>query len=529
MARSGGTATPIDQGMLARIAAGVRYAVSGVTPEGWFGPGQPLQPVAQEQAEGRRWDYPVGLNYTTTTRTAQDGLSFGQLRGFADAYDLLRLAIETRKDQIEAFDWELVPEDETADAEALAGQIAAGYAVLKKPDGVTPWAQWLRMLLEELLVIDAVCIHPRLSRGGGLYGLELIDGATIKRLIDDGGRMPLPPDPAYQQILKGLPAVDYTADQIVYLMRNPRVSRLYGCSPVEQVVTTVNIALRRQHTQLLHYTEGTIPDALAQVPDNWTAKQIADFQVWFDSVMNAPGPRSRMRFVPKLDNIVFPRLNVIKDEMDEWLARIICYAFSITPSALLKQVNRASGEQMADTAKEEGLLPLLRSLAGWISDILQTHAGLPGVRFKWKMEDKIDAAVQAQVHATYIGAKVITPDEARIDLDRQPLTPEERDAAFPAPPPMFPMLGDDDEQEGGKKPDAKDAEDDTEDDEERETPAEKMLAQAIAMLDPERIAAILAKSAQAQAPRIVEVRPEVNVEVGDTNVHMPAARQGAAS
>ena len=28
----------------------------------------------------------------------------------------------------------------------------------------------------------------------------------------------------------------------------------------------------------------------------------------------------------------------------------------------------------------------------------------------------------------------------------------------------------------------------------------------------------------AQAPRIVEVRPEVNVEVGDTNVHMPPTR-----
>jgi hypothetical protein len=35
---------------------------------------------------------------------------------------------------------------------------------------------------------------------------ELIIGATIKPLIGEDGRSPEPPDPAYQQILKGVPA-----------------------------------------------------------------------------------------------------------------------------------------------------------------------------------------------------------------------------------------------------------------------------------------------------------------------------------
>ncbi|RBP15896.1 hypothetical protein DFR50_107166, partial [Roseiarcus fermentans] len=57
------------------------------------------------------------------------------------------------------------------------------------------------MLLEDLLVIDAATIYPRFDRGGNLFSLDVIDGATIKPLIGDDGRAPEPPDPAYQQVL----------------------------------------------------------------------------------------------------------------------------------------------------------------------------------------------------------------------------------------------------------------------------------------------------------------------------------------
>jgi hypothetical protein len=60
------------------------------------------------------------------------------------------------------------------------------------------------MLIEEMLVIDATTIYPRYTKGGGLYSLDIIDGATIKPLIGEDGRAPEPPDPAYQQILKGV-------------------------------------------------------------------------------------------------------------------------------------------------------------------------------------------------------------------------------------------------------------------------------------------------------------------------------------
>ena len=82
--------------MIQRVVAGLRYAISGVGPDNWFGPSQPAAPQAQAQAEGRAFDYPVGYNLRTRPRDGES-ITFEQLRALADGYDLLRLVIETRK------------------------------------------------------------------------------------------------------------------------------------------------------------------------------------------------------------------------------------------------------------------------------------------------------------------------------------------------------------------------------------------------------------------------------------------------
>jgi hypothetical protein len=143
-----------------------------------------------------------------------------------------------------------------------------------------------------MFVIDAATLYCRRTRAGQLCALHQLDGATIKRVIDDWGRTPQPyaaPDgstiypPAYQQVLKGLPAVDYAVRDIIYRPRNVRAHRVYGYSPVQQVLMTVNIALRRQLWQLDYFSEGSIPDALIGVPAGWTPDQIRQFQDYWDT------------------------------------------------------------------------------------------------------------------------------------------------------------------------------------------------------------------------------------------------------
>jgi len=192
---------------------------------------QPLAPMAPPEVKGRQFDYPFGANLNYIPR-ADDCISFFELRGLADALPLLRAVIETRKDQSAGHSY-AVRARARSDSSDQSQSIDAVSRFLLRPDRRRSFADWLRMLLEDMLVIDAATIYPRYARGGSLYSLDIIDGATIKPLIGEDGRSPEPPDPAYQQILHGVPAADFSADELLYLPRNMRAHRLYGMSPVE--------------------------------------------------------------------------------------------------------------------------------------------------------------------------------------------------------------------------------------------------------------------------------------------------------
>jgi hypothetical protein len=154
--------------------------------------------------KGRAFDYQPGWNLHTRPRQ-DEAITFDMLRQLADSYDLLRLVIETRKDQIAKLDWTVQPRKRTggADRPPSDGRIEEISRLLRRPDGINSWQNWLRMLMEDSFVLDAATIYPRYNRAGHLHVIEVIDGSTIKRVLGEDGRTPMPPDPAFQQILKG--------------------------------------------------------------------------------------------------------------------------------------------------------------------------------------------------------------------------------------------------------------------------------------------------------------------------------------
>lgn len=414
-----GIETPLEPSFVQRVAQGLRYVISGVGPGNWFGPSQPLTPIAQGVA-GRQFDFPVGYNLRITPRQSE-GITFEQMRALADGYDVLRTVIETRKDQMVKMRWCVKPVDDKVKTKDDP-RIKEVQNMLRMPDGVNPWQMWLRMLLEEMFVTDAAALYPVFSQGDELLHLDLIDGATIKPLLGEDGRIPKPPSPAYQQVLKGVPAADYTLDQLLYAPRNKRVWKVYGYSPVEQIIMTVNIALRRQLHQLQYYTEGSVPDLLISTPATWNPTQIAEFDAYFQSKLAGDtGQRRQATFVPDGTKPFNTKDQVLKDEYDEWLARVVCFAFSIPPTPFIRQMNRATAETAKDAAMEEGLVPVMQ----WVKDLMDVviwkYKGYTDLEFGWDDEEALDPVQQSQIDDTDIknGSKSI--DEVRLRRGDAPI------------------------------------------------------------------------------------------------------------
>jgi hypothetical protein len=399
---------------------------------GWFGPLTPLAPIAPEQVTGRQWDFLSGYNITTRPRTYEP-ISFIQLRALAYSYDLLRLVIETRKDQIERIKWTFRSKEGKNASDATVQKVTDFFY---KPDGEHDFVVWLRALIEDLLVIDAPTIWKERNRGGQLIGLHWLDGATIKPVIDDWGRTPRPYTengqliipPAYQQILKGYPAIDYTADELIYKPRNLRTSGPYGYGPVEQIVMTVNIALRRQLHTLDYYTSGNIPESLIGVPTEWTPDQIKNFQDYWDAYFEGDlATRRKAKFVPGgvAKTFIQTKEPELKNVFDEWLARLVCYAFNVSPQALVSQQNRATANTQKELAEEEGLHPLLMWVTRLINGIIEDDLGIPDVELAIGDDTQIAPTDQKDILVAYSGAAILTKNEVRVRLGEDAVdTPE---------------------------------------------------------------------------------------------------------
>jgi hypothetical protein len=435
-----------DAAMRAAFEPGVQF----------FPSGRPLRPVAPEgTTTARAWDFPsfLNLNYLPRTEQGEGAIGFETLRRLASpehgGLDLLRLVIETRKDQMSAQRWSIRAKGDKNNTGGTKGGQFRDW--MKKPDGVNTFRGWLRMILEDHFVLDAVAIYFRETKMGGKTRplFELMDGSTIKRYITaDGGRTPQPPLPAYAQVIKGMPAEDYTLDELAYHVYNPMTNRLYGTSRVAQVLVTVNTALNRAMYTLEYFTSGTTPDGFMELPKEWSLQRVQQWTEWFNSELEGlASERRKIRFVPQGANYKGTKDEILKDVFDEWLARIICYCFSLPPQAFVKEVNRATAETAKEAAQEEGLEPTKLWVKDVIDDML-VRCDAEDLELYWEDEEIVDPEAKSKVIQTYTGGpagtaqKIMTLDEARDMAGLPPATPKQKlELSPPAPEPPDPGAG----------------------------------------------------------------------------------------
>jgi hypothetical protein len=111
----------------------------------------------------------------------------------------------------------------------------------------------------------------------------------------------------------------------------------------------------------------------------------------------------------------------MKDAFDEWLARIVCYVFSVPPSAFTGQVNRATAESAQDVALSEGLAPLQLWVKHLLDRVLAEDFAAPDLEFAWDQDKDTDPAATASIASDYVKSGIKSINEIRAELGLPPV------------------------------------------------------------------------------------------------------------
>ena len=129
------------------------------------------------------------------------------------------------------------------------------------------------------------------------------------------------------------------------------------------------------------------------MPASWTPEQIKQFQDYWDTEFAGDlARRRRAKFVPgdSARTVHQTKEPQHKDDFDEWLARIVCFAFSVPPQWAVKAMNRATADNQSAQSEEEGLEPTKEWVKDLIDEIIAEEFASPDLELHWLDEDDGD-------------------------------------------------------------------------------------------------------------------------------------------
>jgi hypothetical protein len=426
-----------------------------------FPPGVPMRPNAINApgaggiAAPRRFEYEIGWNLPTPPGTHKL-VDFKTLRTLADVEPILRRCIEVRKQEIAQLDWKITPKD-PRDRNDYSEAIAAVTRFFEQPDRINgvEFEEWVKMALEEVLVVDALSVYRHPDRAGRLHSLTILDGTTIKPLLDQWG------EPATAAI-PGLPAVRVRDAPPGSPRRGPapelgphgpgpaapgrrgraaagRPAGLRAAVPAVQPAIVDAVRLPERRADHPHREPRPAPAGLAHCGLHGRERP-GDVRVRAHELLARADRRPADLLGQHLLRPEFPpadqvgpgdaRFQEIRDatkvhmlDFDEFLVKVICVGTDVQPQEIgfAQDVNRAQGQMQENVTYRRSMRPLIKWVQGLCNGVIARDFDMPQLCLRYLGIEWEDQRQQADIHSRQIAGGFRVIDDVRVnDLGMEP-------------------------------------------------------------------------------------------------------------
>lgn len=434
----------LAQAITNRLYQAPPNTIGNVNPNNFPTVAQPVTPMAPAGSNPlvNHFTYGQNLNYTPRPDAIYTAADLKTL----SMYPLSRICIDNTKDALCQMEWKIelrqLPGETEADVSARRKRAAKGdenivkiSRFIERPNPESDWSEWIRQILEDMLVIDGASTFVARKKNNSIDSLWWTPGEYITRYLDDMGRTPQPPYPAYAQLWEGIPRVNLTTAQLIYKPRNivPRVgilsSYLYGCSPTESVADELKVGISRLTYILAYYDEGSVGNMIHVAPPTITADKIEEATKVFNSQLAGQLGRRRQYTIlqgfqteGKKDQLEFPKEPVMADLFDDLHIRKIAFAFGTSPQRLQRAMNRSSAQASQQAAQEEGIRPWMDWVRRFVNYIIQVKMGYTDYEINLTPYFESDVNKQAKIDQMDVHEGIRTRNEIRARRGDDPIT-----------------------------------------------------------------------------------------------------------
>ena len=389
---------------------------------------------------------------------------FGYPR-FVDLPNVRRLAsmpyvemcISTIVDEASSIPWDIVP-IEGKETESTQEHIDHAKSFFRNPNtNKESWEEIRRKYIRDILEIDAGVLNKTFNIGGDMVEIVARDGATFTKNPDIYGMMTERDDiihdseiatqnatviemgqmsqadarerAAYFQYgwISGARPVPFGRKEIVWFERNPRTDSIYGRSPVEILMETIQTLIYAIEHNLEYFNDNSIPKGIIGLDGGDAAEVEAFKEQWIQQQLKkdtAGNWKKKSHDVPvvgkmpKFERIQFSNAELELLEGQKWWAKLVWACFGVTSVELgYTEDSKGLANQIvqSNVFKKRSINPILRLEEYRINQEIISEFGYDDIEYKYMIFDVEEETKKAQLYNLQLQGGWKSVNEIRVE------------------------------------------------------------------------------------------------------------------
>lgn len=337
-----------------------------------------------------------------------------------------RRAINRVKNTIAGLRWEIGPKEGVDLNAELQRQIDIVKSCFEQPNTDDSFRTLIEQVVEDYLVAGAGIIEQEV---GGDQSRPLwmwpVDTLSIQIFAGwQGGK----DEPRYFQTLGygnvgGQQGIPLKSDQLIYIRKDPTTENPFGYGCLEVAFASINRQLGVAEYAGNLASNGQ-PENLLQFMD-MDSVNLDRMREWWRNEIEGQG----MTPILGGDEVKVHKLrgtddNALYLKYQEFILREIATAFELSPHnlGLMEHDNRATAEVAEDRDYQSIIIPTATNIASYMTrEAIHGKLGFSQIEFRFLGLDRDDEEMLMGIHKGYYECNVLTPNEIREKLGREPI------------------------------------------------------------------------------------------------------------